>query len=102
MRNLEKLAFILFGTLATAACSGRGGDTSGGGGSGGAKAGGLPCDVDAILAANCQSCHGATPQYGAPMALVTYQDLLRPAVSDKSRKVYELVGQRIHDKVHPM
>src|SRR5689334_8025993 len=101
MRTREKLTFALFSTLATAACSGGGVDSSGGGGSG-AAAGGLPCDVDAILAANCRECHGATPQYGAPMSLVTYQDLTRAAVTDKSRKVYQLVEDRIHDTAKPM
>src|SRR5262245_23762991 len=105
MRTREKLTLILFSTLATAACNGGGVDTTGSGGSGGnggAAAGGLPCDVNAILAANCQSCHAATPVYGAPMPLITHQDLTRAAVSNKARKVYELVGERIHDGVKAM
>lgn len=31
----------------------------------------LPCDVAAVVARNCASCHGAAPKNGAPMALVT-------------------------------
>lgn len=62
----------------------------------------LPCDVEAIVAANCRSCHGATPAFGAPMPLVGYEDFTAPAKTDKTKKVYELVGVRIHDDVHPM
>jgi hypothetical protein len=36
------------------------------------------------------------------MPLVTLADLDAPALSDKSKKVYELVGTRTHDDVHPM
>ncbi len=72
-------------------------------GTGGASsASDLPCDVDAVLQANCRSCHGATPSFGAPMPLVTLADLEAPAKSDASKKVYELVGTRTHDDLHPM
>src|SRR5262249_55175248 len=37
--------------------------------------GGLPCDVKAILSDHCQACHGATLAGGAPIHLVTYDDL---------------------------
>lgn len=63
---------------------------------------GLPCDVAEVLAANCTSCHSATPVFGAPMPLVTYDDLQVPALSDPSRKVYELVAERIEDPMRPM
>src|SRR5262245_44295763 len=36
---------------------------------------GLPCEVSALLAANCQTCHGATPSNGAPISLVSFRDL---------------------------
>lgn len=62
----------------------------------------LPCDVDDVLKANCQSCHGATPTFGAPMPLVTLADLEAPAVTSAAKKVYELVGTRTHDDLHPM
>jgi hypothetical protein len=63
---------------------------------------GLPCDVDAVLAANCRTCHSATPQFGAPMPLVTHADLTAPAKSDPSRKVYELVLERTASDAAPM
>jgi mono/diheme cytochrome c family protein len=62
----------------------------------------LPCDVQNVLAKNCQKCHGETPTSGAPMPLVTLQDLLAPAPSDASKMVYEQVGKRIHDTHKPM
>ncbi len=96
--------------LATAAVMvvGCGGSSSSGGagsgGSGGAAGAKdkLPCDVAAVLEAHCQSCHGATPTFGAPMPLVTYDDLHAPAFSDKTKKVYELVEERIHSTTAPM
>jgi hypothetical protein len=56
-------------------------------------ANGLPCDVDAVLAQRCRSCHGATPLYGAPMPLVTHADVSRAA---------ERIGARIHDEAKRM
>jgi hypothetical protein len=61
----------------------------------------LPCDVDAVLASNCRQCHTAPPRFGAPMPLVTYADLEAPARSDPTKKVYELVEQRVHDDARP-
>jgi len=72
-----------------------------------------PCDVDGVLdrwatpsgdpaIVGCRSCHGTVPQFGAPMSLMTYDDLTAPAPSDKSKKVYERIGVRIHDDAKPM
>lgn len=84
--------------------AGAGGAVAGAGGSAGTggAASGLPCAVEKVLASQCQSCHGAAIQYGAPMPLVTWDDLQAPAKSDASKKVYELVGTRIHDDKKPM
>ncbi len=100
------------GTTSTVAPGGGGGDstdgggvaTDGGVGDGGRPVGpsGLPCDVDKVLTANCQSCHAASPIYGAPMPLVTWADLQAPAKSDPTKKVYTLAGTRIHDDAKPM
>jgi hypothetical protein len=38
----------------------------------------LPCDVETVLKAKCQSCHAATPLYGAPLPLMTYDDTQVP------------------------
>lgn len=91
MRRRTSPALGLLGSLVLTACHGS--STAGGS---------LPCDVDAVLASQCRSCHGETPLYGAPMPLVTYADLTAPAPSDPSRKVYELVGERTHDDARPM
>src|ERR1051325_199188 len=53
-----------------------------------AAAGGLPCDVKAILSDHCQTCHGATLAGGAPIHLVTYGDLVatnRDGVTEAQR-----------------
>jgi hypothetical protein len=60
------------------------------------------CDVLNVVRSDCQFCHGSTPIAGAPMPLVSYDDFMKPAVSDPSRKVYELVDQRTHDQKQPM
>ncbi|HEY6881433.1 MAG TPA: hypothetical protein VI299_25585 [Polyangiales bacterium] len=56
------------------------GDSSTPGGD--ANANGLPCDVDALLQKSCRSCHGSKPIGGAPMSLVTYEDLAATSLSD--------------------
>lgn len=38
----------------------------------------LPCEVDAVLKARCQGCHGAPPTQGAPFPLVQQADFLAP------------------------
>jgi mono/diheme cytochrome c family protein len=55
----------------------------------------LPCDVDQVLEANCRQCHGAEQKFGAPMPLVTWDDLQAPARTRSSVKVFEQVGVRI-------
>jgi hypothetical protein len=80
--------------------SGHAGGDSGTTTSGGAEP--LPCDVDAVLAAHCRTCHSAPPAYGAPMPLVTYGDLTAPSKSDPQKKVYERIAVRIHDDAQPM
>ena len=62
----------------------------------------LPCAVSEILAANCQSCHGSTLANGAPMALVSLSDLTAPARSDATRKVFQVVAQRVQERMRPM
>ena len=46
---------------------------------------GLPCEVAALLATKCTSCHGSKPVGGAPQPLVTYADLLAPSKSDPTK-----------------
>jgi len=60
------------------------------------------CDVKQTLDERCIVCHDGQRTAGAPMALKTYDDLLAPAFSDPTKKVFELVGVRVHDPVRPM
>jgi hypothetical protein len=62
----------------------------------------LPCGVSKVLVSNCQTCHAAKPIAGAPMALVTFDDLHKPAVTKPTMQVYQLVQARIHDTMRPM
>ena len=62
----------------------------------------LPCDVGDVVAARCQGCHAAQPKFGAPMPLVSWEDVHAPAKSDPAREVRELIAQRVHDPVRSM
>jgi mono/diheme cytochrome c family protein len=62
----------------------------------------LPCAVADVLTRRCQTCHGATTQYGAPMPLVTRADLVAASPGDPGRRVFEEVAVRIHDDARPM
>ncbi|HET6583774.1 MAG TPA: hypothetical protein VFG69_10005 [Nannocystaceae bacterium] len=55
-----------------------------------------------VLRANCQGCHGDPPAFGAPMPLVDFADLHVPAVTDPTRKVLEMVAERVVDEAKPM
>jgi hypothetical protein len=78
------VAFIVVGA-ALASCTrvdpsllGNGGSGGGTGGSGGTTtqpSTGLPCDIASTLQSYCVSCHAATPTGGAPMPLVTWDNL---------------------------
>ncbi|HEX6244140.1 MAG TPA: hypothetical protein VFZ61_24660 [Polyangiales bacterium] len=62
----------------------------------------LPCDVADVLKRRCQSCHASSPVAGVPMALVTREDLLAPAVTRGELTVAQLTGARVHDAQRPM
>lgn len=62
----------------------------------------LPCDVDEVLARTCRSCHAAPPKFGAPMPLLTLEDLRAAAKSEPGKSVFTKVGERIHDAASPM
>src|SRR5262245_2659063 len=51
---------------------------------------GIPCQAAAALKARCQSCHAAQPTLGAPMPLVTWDDLQQPAPSDPSKPTWKV------------
>jgi hypothetical protein len=47
-------------------------------------------------------CHAAEPVLGAPMPLVTADDLHRPAVTQPARPVWQMVSERIQSDTRPM
>lgn len=61
----------------------------------------LPCDVAALLASRCQSCH-SSPPHGAPMPLVSHADLSAPAASDPGRRVADVALTRMKATAGPM
>jgi hypothetical protein len=56
----------------------------------------LPCEIDDVLERNCRKCHGVTTKFGAPMSLVSWEDLNAPTPSDASKKVYQEAARRVH------
>lgn len=75
---------------------------AGGSSNSGSVATGLPCDVDALLGTYCRGCHGPLPVGGAPMPLVSYDDLMAPAKSDPTKRVADLCLTRMQDTSTPM
>ena len=57
------------------------------------KSSGLPCDVQAVLSTACGNCHGASPAFGAPMALASAADF--QAIATDGSKMYERAKARI-------
>jgi len=69
--------------------------------------GALPCDVEQIIAAKCQTCHGVEPIGGAPMPLTKASDFSaqmtsRTTLPGQNMSVTALVRTRIHDASKPM
>ena len=62
----------------------------------------LWCDALKVFEDKCQSCHGSSTAAGAPMSLVTFADTTAQAPVTKGKKVYEVVGTRVHDAKKPM
>jgi len=73
-----------------------------GGGGPGEDAAGLPCDVQRLLRARCQSCHSSTPVEGAAIPLVTYDDLTARSKNDASVTVLARCLKRMKDTLRPM
>ncbi len=71
-------------------------DTGSGAGSGADT--GLPCNVQAVLENRCVGCH----RQGSPTPLLTYEDLTKPAPSDKSKTMAQLAVERMKSDDKPM
>jgi mono/diheme cytochrome c family protein len=61
---------------------------------------GLPCDVDALLAQRCRSCH--VPGGAGPMPLVSYEDLAAPAKSNAAKTNAVASIERLRSPDRPM
>lgn len=61
----------------------------------------LPCDVEDVLVAKCQTCHNGDPRL-APMPLLTYADTQAPAPSNPADQVWQRIQVRIESTVNPM
>ncbi len=85
--------------------SGGSGSTTGGSGSsstGSAGMEGLPCDVAALLASKCVSCHSNPPLANVPEALVSYADLTAPSKGDPSISAAKMALSRMKSATSPM
>ncbi|MBK8251199.1 MAG: hypothetical protein IPK82_00835 [Polyangiaceae bacterium] len=110
MQKPSTLLFLVLSIVASASAAACGGGTSneggsggggGTGGSGGNSQSGVPCDVAAVMADKCLSCHGAKPS-GAPMSLATYEDLTATSTVDSTKTVIERAVIRMADASKPM
>lgn len=112
---LRVSARVAFVASFLGACSSAGATSDAGGGlphddaaasgidTGGTAGGGtLPCDVNDVVVTHCQTCHAATPVYGAPMPLVTHADWVAPAISNPAEQVLQRAMARVHDTASPM
>jgi hypothetical protein len=63
---------------------------------------GLPCDVARLLNDSCGQCHNDPPAGGARTALLTYDALLQPGLSDPSITLAEEALARMQDATSPM
>ncbi len=64
--------------------------------------GDLPCDVAAILAASCATCHGQPLSGGAPNRLLTHDDFAAMSKSDPTKTEGQLAVERMKDASRPM
>jgi uncharacterized membrane protein len=67
----------------------------------GASAGFIPCDVEAVLKAKCQTCHTMPPKLGAPMSLISWADLHKPTPSNPNRQTWEQARDFVRTGVMP-
>lgn len=62
----------------------------------------LPCDVSGVLQSHCLLCHNRPMQFGAPMSLVSWDDLHAKGVEHPDKLVYQLIAERIQSPTQPM
>lgn len=109
VKRLTSLAALLFVTACNPGFA-LGGDEDGGAGGGGNNGGtgggagscGIPAEVDAMLNANCRTCHGTVLSGAAPIHLVSYDDLVATSPQYPGVKEAERCLARIQDTMTPM
>jgi hypothetical protein len=62
----------------------------------------LPCEVSAVLDKNCSKCHGAKTEFGAPMSLVSWDDLQKAAPITKGSSARDVALTRMKSDNSPM
>lgn len=75
-----------------ASTSSSGGDTQGVG---------IPCDVDRVLADRCRQCHQSPALFGAPMPLLSYEQLMAPSLNDPAKSTLDRVRERMANQTMP-
>lgn len=68
---------------------------------GAAETSDLPCEIDALLATYCRSCH-QQPLIHVPMALSTHADLTRMSHADPTATYAERAALRMRASTSPM
>jgi hypothetical protein len=96
MRSTRSWAAALFASVALAGCAS---DSGPRGGSGGAAVGGAAtgdgvtfCAALTVIRAKCQRCHQSPPQHGAPVPLLTYEDIQAPYYTTDQKWSDAIVG----------
>jgi cytochrome c551/c552 len=101
------LCGLVFAVVACSPTSGLPGGSNpsltgeGNGGQGATGSTPFPCAVGAVLQTKCWSCHGAERNYGAPMTLLTDEDV-HAMTHDGTQQIYQRMSARIHDAASPM
>jgi len=98
MRTVLPLAVLLSLLIVAGFVIGCSSDADGAENGSSLVSGELPCDVSALLEEHCRGCHSSPPQFGAPMPLVTYGDLVR---ADHKGRVLDHVRMRMKDRSMP-
>ncbi|MBM4362395.1 MAG: hypothetical protein FJ104_06920, partial [Deltaproteobacteria bacterium] len=64
----------------------------------------IPCVVEKVLEQKCWSCHGEDTQFGAPVSLVSYDDLHAPAFGPEygGAPLFQIAAQKLDDPSKPM
>jgi len=63
---------------------------------------GFPCDVQVVIKAKCQTCHGETLKFTAPIHILTYADTQVSSPDNPTKKVWELMEAYIMSGFMPL